>query len=145
MADTLIPDTLPLGADAQLWAAQTEGRVTLPGSDDAFAVPSGQGVTLQEVIVDQPSAGTAIYRFRFLAPAIARKGGTMDFEASIGDMQQLCDGYAVQQIMAPMPTATQVIIAFSDMALPFGETNPKATQFFIAFSIVDSLCVLEPY
>ena len=145
MANILIADTLTAGPEAQLWAAQTESRVTLPGSDAAFVVPSGQGVTLQEVIVDQPSAGTTIYRFRFLTPAIARKGGTMDFEGSIGDMQHLCSDYAVQQIMAPMPAASQVIIAFSDMALPFGETNPKATQFFMAFSIVDSLCVLEPY
>ena len=145
MANTLIPDALPLGPATQLWAAQTESRVTLPGRDDAFAVPSGQGVTLQEVIVDQPSAGAAIYRFRFLAPAIARIGGTMDFEGSVGDMQHLCAGYAVQQIMAPLPAASQVIIAFSDMPLPFGETNPEATQFFMAFSLVDGLCVLEPY
>jgi hypothetical protein len=132
MTDTLIP-------------AQTEGRVTLPGSDEAFVVPSGQAVTLQDVIVDQPSPAAAIYRFRFLAPAIARGGGTMDFEASIADMQHLCDSYAMQQIMPPMPAASQVIIAFSDMALPFGETNPAVTQFFLAFSLKDGLCVLEPF
>ena len=124
---------------------QAQGRVTLPGSDAAFVVPSGQAVTLQEVIVDQPTQDTAIYRFRFLAPAIARDGGTMDFEGSIADMKQLCDTYAVQQIMPPMPLASQVIIAFSDMVLPFGETNPEATQFFMAFSLVDGACVLEPY
>ena len=124
---------------------QAQGRVILPGGDAAFAVPSGQVVTLQEVIVDQPTESSAIYRFRFLAPAIARDGGTMDFEGSIADMKQLCDTYAVQQIMLPMPLASQVIIAFSDIVLPFGETNPEATQFFMAFSLVDGACVLEPY
>lgn len=128
-----------------LIAVQTQGRVILPGNDTAFVVPSGQAVTLHEVIVDQPTESTAIYRFRFVAPAIARNGGTMDFEASITDMQQLCDSYAVQQVVPPMPPASQVIIAFSDMALPFGETNPDATQFFVAFNIVDGVCVLEPY
>jgi Family of unknown function (DUF6497) len=132
MTDRLIP-------------AQTDGRVTLPGSDEAFVVPSGQAVQLHEVIVDQPSPAAAIYRFRFLAPAIARGGGTMDFEASIADMQHLCDSYALLQIRPPMPAAAQVIIAFSDMMLPFGETNPEATQFFVAFSIVDGRCVLEPF
>lgn len=132
MTDILIP-------------AQTQGRTILPGSDDAFVVPSGQAVTLHEVIVDQPSADMAIYRFRYLTPAIAREGGTMSFEASIADMQHLCDSYAMQQIMPPMPMATQVIIAFSDVALPFGETNPDATQFFMAFEIKDGLCVLEPF
>ena len=128
-----------------LTQAQAQGRVTLPGSDAAFVVPSGQAVTLHEVIVDQPTEDIAIYRFRFLTPAIARNGGTMDFETSIGDMKQLCDSYAVAQIMPPMPEATQVIIAFADMALPFGETNPDATQFFMAFKIEDGVCVLEPY
>lgn len=128
-----------------LIVVQAQASVTLPGGDAAFVVPSGQAVTLHEVIVDQPSAQTAVYRFRFLAPEIARNGGTMNFEASIGDMQQLCNSYAVAQIMPPMPAATQVIIAFSDMALPFGETNLDATQFFMAFGIVDGVCVLEPY
>ena len=128
-----------------LFPMQDQGRVTLPGSDAPFAVPSSQVVTLQEVIVDAASGDLAIYRFRFLAPAIAKAGGTMDFEASIADMQHLCDSYAVAQIMPPMPAASQIIIAFSDIALPFGETNPDATQFFMAFKIENGLCVLEPY
>jgi hypothetical protein len=131
--------------DATLWPAQAAGRVTLPGSDEAFDVPSGQAVTLQEVIVDTPSPDAAIYRFRFLAPAIARDLGQMDFETSLPDMQHLCDSYAVTQIRPPMPVASQVIIAFSDRVLPFGETVPEATQFFVAFTVKDGVCVLEPF
>ena len=124
---------------------QTQGRITLPGRDEAFVVPSGQTVTLHEVILDQPSPDLATYRFRYLAPAIARSGGSMSFEASIGDMQQLCDSYAVAQLTMPLPRAVQVIIALSDVALPFGETNSAATQFFMAFTVKDGVCVLDPY
>lgn len=130
--------------DTQI-SVQSQGRITLPGTDAPFAVPSGQGVTLHDVIVDPAPGDLAIYRFRFLAPAIAKVGGTMDFEASIADMQHLCDSYAIQQIMPPMPVAMQVVIAFADVVVPFGETNPDATQFFMAFKIEDGLCVLEPY
>lgn len=131
--------------DTTLWAAQVTGRMVMPGDGAALAVPSGQGVTLQEVIADTPSPDTAIYRFRYLAPAIARNGGTMDFAASIGDMQHLCETYAVQNMAAPVPAAVQVIISFADMPVPFGETNPEATQFFVAFNIKDGACILEPF
>ena len=132
MTDSLVP-------------VQTQGRITWPGSDEAFVVPSGQKVTLHEVILDQPSPDMATYRFRYLAPAIARDGGTMNFETSIGDMQHLCDSYAVAHLTTPLPQTVQVIIALSDMALPFGETNSAATQFFVAFTVQDGVCVLEPY
>ena len=144
MTDSLIP-------------VQNQGRITLPGSDAPLDVPSGQVVTLQEVIVDHAVPNAATYRFRFIAPAIARDGGGMDFETSIADMQHLCDTYALAQVAAasPAPVAdttpaklpgtVQVIIAFSDMALPFGQTNPDATQFFMAFSVQDGVCALEPF
>ncbi len=132
-------------AETRVWAAQTQGRVTLPGNDAAVIVPSGQAVTLQDVIVDAPSPDMAIYRFRYLAPAIARDGGTMSFEASIDDMQALCEGPALGQLTTALPASVQVIISLADMAMPFGDANPDATQFFMSFQIKDGECVLEPY
>lgn len=116
-----------------------------PALADGLVVPSGQPVILQETIIDQPTADAAIYRFRYLAPAIARSTGTMGFEASIADMQHLCDTEALQNMAAPLPATVQVIISFADMPVPFGETNPDVTQFFVAFSIKDGLCTLEPF
>ncbi len=140
MTETLIPKP-----DTTLWTAQAQSRTVLPGSDEAIVVPSGQGVTLHDVIVDAPSPDAAIYRFRYLAPAIARDGGTVTFDASIDDMQHLCDTYALPRLTAPLPAKLEVIISFADMAVPFGETNPEATQFFVAFNIKDGLCILEPF
>lgn len=138
-------ETLIHPADTTLWTAQAQGRFITPGDGAVVAVPSGQRVTLQEVIADTPSPDAAIYRFRYLAPAIARAGGTMDFATSIGDMQHLCETYALQNMAAPLPAKVQVIVSFADMPVPFGETNPTVTQFFVAFSIEDSLCILEPF
>lgn len=140
MTETLIP-----APDTTFWTAQVPGRVVTPGDDTPLVVPSGQGVMLHDVILDMPSPDTGIYRFRYLAPAIARTGGTMDFEASIGDMQHLCDTYALQNMAAPLPASVQVIVSFADRAVPFGDTNPEATQFFVAFSVKDGLCMLEPF
>ena len=131
--------------DSRLWAVQTPGRVILPGNDTPLLVPSGQAVRLHEVIVDSQSPDAAIFRFRYLAPAIARNGGTMDFEASINDMQGLCNAHALSRLTTPLPPNVQVIISFADVAVPFGETNPDATQFFMAFDIKDGQCILEPF
>jgi hypothetical protein len=140
MTETLIPKP-----DTTLWAVQTQGRTVLPGSDDPVAVPSGQALTLHEVIVDAPSPDTAIYRFRYLAPAIARDSGTMTFDTSIDDMQHLCDTYALPRLTAPLPEKLEVIVSFADIPVPFGETNPDATQFVVAFHIEDGRCILEPF
>lgn len=138
-------DTLSSEPDTTLWPAQAPDRITLPGDDTPLLVPSAQEVTLHEVIVDRPSPDVATYRFRYLTPAIARDGGTMDFESSIDDMQRLCETHALVRLTDPLPATVQVIISFADIAVPFGETNPDATQFFMAFAIKDGLCILEPY
>ena len=138
-------ETAITGPDAKLWTAQIAGRVITPGNGAAFFVPSGQGVTLQEMILDMPTPTAAIYRFRFISPAIARGTGTMDFETSIADMQHLCDSHALKNIATPGPDKVQVIISFADKPVPFGETNPEVTQFIVAFSVSDGHCMLEPF
>jgi hypothetical protein len=52
--------------------AQAEGPQVTAGGDVAVAVPSGQAVTLQDVIWNVPGPTGLAIRFRFLAPAIAR-------------------------------------------------------------------------
>lgn len=131
--------------DTSVWTAQTEGRVILPGNDAMVVVPSGQAMTLQDVIIDTPSPTAAIYRFRYLAPAIARNGGTMNFQTSIDDMQALCDGYALKQLAPPLPVSVQIVVSLADREMPFGETDPEATQFFMSFQIKDGQCILEPF
>ncbi|MBA4351683.1 MAG: acetolactate synthase [Rhodobacter sp.] len=105
-------------------------------------VPSGQEITLQDVIWNAPGPDGLALRFRFLAPGIA-PGGGVDFDTAAADMQHLCDTYALPRIADQGPHPEQVIISLSDVAVAFGEAAPEATQFFESFRIEDGVCVWE--
>ena len=113
--------------------------------EDVITVPSGQAVTLLDVITTVPGPDGLAARVRFLAPAIARQGGAVDAETAAGDMDFLCQSYALARIAEMGPQPAQIIISMSDMDVPFGETRPDATQFFNAYSIADGTCVWDIY
>jgi Family of unknown function (DUF6497) len=115
------------------------------GVDEEIEVPSGQKVTLLDVITNVPGPEGLATRFRFLAPAIARAGGTVDAETAALDMDHLCQTYALARIAGTGPQPGQIIISMSDMDVPFGETRPDATQFFNSYSIAEGTCVWEVY
>ena len=115
------------------------------GADGAILVPSGQRVVLQDVVRDVPGPDGAALRFRFLAPAIAREGGTVDVDQATEDMAYLCKTYAIQRATGVVPAPTQIIISMSDIAVPFGDPAPEATQYFEAYRIVNGTCVWEGF
>lgn len=131
------------------------GRVTKPGasplsagtepaSDEQVAVPSGQPVTLQEVIWNEPGPSGLTVRFRFLAPEI-RAGGSVGFDMASADIQALCETYVLDRIADLSPAPAQVVISMADVAIPFGEAAPEVTQYFEAFTIRDGICIWEPF
>lgn len=122
-----------------------DGDVMLVGDNAPIAVPSGQAVTLQDVIWNEVGPNGLTLRFRFVAPQIARDGGSVDPETASADMMALCNGFALPRIAEIGPQPGQVIISLSDRAVPFGETMPEATQFFEAFSIKDGACIWEMF
>ena len=113
--------------------------------DEVIEVPSGQEVTLLDVITNVPGPEGLATRFRFLAPGIAREGGTVGAEAAALDMDFLCQSYAMARVAELGPQPGQIIISMSDMDVPFGETRPDATQFFNSYSIAEGTCVWEVY
>jgi len=108
----------------------------------AAEVPSGQPVTLSEVLVEDV-AGQSWVRFRFLAPAIARDGGTVDAETAETDGFHLCETLALPYLKEYKLKADQIVVSFSDMPVTFGETSPEATQFFYQFRPENSTCIWE--
>lgn len=118
--------------------------VVEPGDAMPIEVPSGQQITLQDVIWNAPGPDGLALRFRFLAPGIA-PGGGVTFETAAADMQHLCDTYALPRIADQRPHPEQVIISLSDVAVPFGEAAPEATQFFESYRIEDGVCVWEMF
>ena len=114
-----------------LWAAED------------IALPSGQTVTLLETLSDIPGNDGLAMRYRFLAPEIARDGGTIDADTAGGDMDWLCNTYAVPRLPKNGPQPAEIVISMSDRDVPFGEDHPEATQFFNSYSIEDGVCHWE--
>lgn len=113
--------------------------------DDLIPVPSGQEVRFLDVIHGEPGPAGLTTRFRFVAPAIAREGGTVNAEAAQEDMAALCSDYALQRIANTGPQPAQIIIVLADREVAFGEPAPEATQYFEAYSLADGMCIWEPF
>lgn len=110
-----------------------------------LTLPSGQTVTLLEALSNVPGNDGLAMRYRFLAPAIARNGGTIDADTAGEDMDWLCTTYALPRLPQNGPRPVEIIISMSDLNVPFGEDHPEATQFFNSYSIADGTCQWEMF
>lgn len=124
---------------------QADAAPPVSGEGIAVVVPSGQSVTFLDVVMNAPGPEGLAARFRFLAPAIARKGGTVDYATASADMADLCQSFALPRIANLGPMPSQIIISFSDRAVPFGQSAPEATQFFEAYTIEGEVCIWEAF
>ncbi|UWQ77872.1 DUF6497 family protein [Leisingera sp. S132] len=114
---------------------------------EAVPVPSGQPVTLAEVLLDEAPGqpGGTWARFRFLAPQIARGSGTVSYEAAAPDMDHLCGTIALPYLAEHGLSAARVVISLSDRMVPFGAQDPEATQFFEAYRPEGAACIWEAF
>lgn len=112
---------------------------------ETVAVPSGQEITYYDTIQDRPGVAGLTYRFRFIAPAISRDGGTVGVEVAAEDMDFLCETFALPRLPVSGPTPSQVIISLSDRPVEFGIPTPEVTQFFEAYRIEDGICIWEGF
>lgn len=109
---------------------------------EAVAVPSGQEVRFVEMLRDAGGASGPTIRFRFVAPAIARDGGAVDFDTAAADMEHICREFVLPRLSGEAAVG-QVVISMSDRPVAFGQPAPEATQYFEAFSVQDGDCVWE--
>ncbi len=107
-------------------------------------VPSGQGITLNEVLLDD-TPGALWVRFRFVAPGISRSGGTVSYDVAAADMDHLCDQVALPYLDAHAIEPARVVISLSDRPVDFGTQDPEATQFFEAYGLGNERCILEEF
>ena len=110
----------------------------------AVAVPSGQPVTLSEVLIDD-APGEVWARFRFVAPEISRDKALVDYDTAAGDIAYLCQNLAIPYLELHGLNAARIVISLSDRALEFGASDPDATQFFEAFRQENDLCIWEEF
>ncbi len=121
------------------WLIQQDGAQIFPGDDTLIAVPSGQAVTLQDIIWNVRGVQGLTLRFRFVAPDLA----ALDVEAALADVQMLCEVYAAPRVTDFGPEPQQIIISISDEARPFGESAPDAVQYFEAYRLENGACIWE--
>jgi hypothetical protein len=129
------------GAALWLWPRPAAAPVPVPGVP--VTVPSGMAVGYLDTIQNERTALGLAYRFRFVAPAIARDGGTVTAENAQADMEWLCQNFALPRLPATGPMPEQIIVSISDRPVKFGEPSPEATQFFEGYRIEDGRCVWE--
>jgi hypothetical protein len=125
-------------------AQATDSPEVTPGDGVTVEVPSGQTVTLQEVVWNAPGTDGLATRFLFVAPAIA-PGGGIDFDTASADMQHLCDAFALPRVKDNTPPPEQIVISLSDRPVPFGQSAPEATQFFESYTLKDGVCTWEMF
>ena len=111
----------------------------LAQAEDKILLPSGVEAELAEVIADMPGAAGLAIRYRFVAPQLA------EADAASSDSDWLCQTYAIPRLPATGPEPAEIIISIADRAVPFGESDPEARQFFNAYSIEDGICLWEPF
>ena len=113
-------------------------------SAEPVAAPSGQSLELKEVLLDE-NPGALWVRFRFVAPAIARDGGTVGHASAARDMVHLCETLAAPYVAEQKLAPERVVISLSDRWVAFGEQDPEATQFFEAYRLESARCILEEF
>lgn len=125
-------------------AQATDSPEVTPGDGVTVEVPSGQSITLQEVVWNAPGTDGLATRFLFVAPGIA-PGGGIDFDTASADMQHLCDAFALPRVKDNTPPPEQIVISLSDRPVPFGQSAPEATQFFESYTLKDGVCTWEMF
>lgn len=133
------------GATRLAAAALLAACALAAGAQDLIEVPSGQPVTFHDRFLDENGDMGPVARFRFVAPQIARDGGTVTFAMAEADMAHLCDAYALPRLPELGGEAVQIVVTLMDRPVPFGEPDPEATQFFEAYRPVDGRCEWEGF
>jgi hypothetical protein len=107
----------------------------------AADVPSGQPVTLHEVLVDAQDTTTYL-RFRFIAPQI---GKDVDFDVAGPDMMHLCQNVALGYMTDYALEGDKIVISFMDRITEFGVPDPDAVQYFEAFKPKNDTCMWDDF
>ena len=107
--------------------------------------PSGQPLVLWEIVWERVAGSGAQAVLRFIAPGIARDGGTVDAEAALADLDWLCATHGVPVAALPAARSDKVVITLMDRAVPRGTTDAAATQYFGLYTIENGECSPEDY
>jgi len=110
----------------------------------AADVPSGQRVTLHEVLVDAQE-DTTYLRFRFLAPQIGGGADKIDFATAGEDMLHLCTVLVLPYMAEYALEGDKIVMSFMAQITEFGQPDPEVTQYFESFYVEDDICIWDEF
>lgn len=117
----------------------------VPGTamaEKMITVPSGQPLTLGEVLIDD-TQGEDWIRFRFIASEIGDAG--VNYEQAAPDMDFLCQHLALPYLAEYGLTSPRIIISLSSRMVEFGKSTPDVTQYFEAYRPENNTCIWEAF
>jgi hypothetical protein len=106
---------------------------------EPVTVPSGQPLEFMEAFWDVRDEDAPVLRLRFVAREI---GTERDFAAVEPDFIHLCRTLALPRLPQERRDSL-IVINLSDRPVPFGASDPEATQYFEAFRAEDGDCRWE--
>lgn len=107
--------------------------------------PSGQPLVLWEIIWERVKGDGSQAVLRFIAPQIARSGGSVDAATALADLDWLCATHGVPVAALPASSTDTVVVTLMDRAVPRGTTDAAATQYFGLYTIENGECSPEDY
>lgn len=116
----------------------------LPAWAVELQVPSGQPVEFFEVIWEA-EGDINTYRFRYIAPEIARESGKISFEQAEADIKHLCESSALPALIEQGRSVDKIVVSISDQEVAFGKSAPDVTQFFEVYSPDGATCIWEGF
>lgn len=131
---------LPLPALAcavALLIAEAPSAVAAP-----IPLPSGHSAELIEAMWDDSAGAGTDLRLRFLSSDLSPGTEFQDVEI---DLAMLCDAVALPILAETGRDVGQIVISLSDRPVPFGETDPGATQHFDTFRPESGACIWDGY
>ncbi|SFI48949.1 DUF6497 family protein [Jannaschia pohangensis] len=107
--------------------------------------PSGQPLVLWEIVWERVDGGGTQAVLRFIAPEIARDGGSVDAAMAQTDLDWLCTTHALPVAGLTAARSDSVVITLMDRPVPRGTSDPDATQYFGLYRVGNGECLPEDY
>jgi hypothetical protein len=102
-------------------------------------------VALWQVLLERVEGQGNQAVLRFLAPQIARDGGTVDFDMAQIDMDWLCETHGLPLAALPYAQADSIVIAMLDRPVLRGVTDVEATRYFEIYSVREGACAAQSF
>jgi len=122
--------------------------MTLPGltaASGAQAASAPEWTTFHDARIEQHSSAAAGEKeqwlvIRYLAPEIARDGGSKGYEEAVAAMDALCEGPGLATVRAYESPVQQIVVTLMDRIVEWGEATPEATQFIATYAVTEAGC-----